>query len=289
MNGSSVARLAAVALLALPLPARAQTDRAQTDAPAAATEAAKPADAAEPAPEALAQAWFDQLYGADSIAIWRSEWAGGELVYGVARRWHLGQPEIFVHIFAPRAYDELNFLLREREDARSELLYYRTPKLFPGGAKAARVMPTSVPAPLERMPFAQGLPALVDVKPPVASDFAFTRLPDASVAKRPCRVLEGRPRSAELGFDRVRLSLARETGVALETAWYSADTLLRRVLVDPADVRDYDGRMLPARISVEQPGNETQVYALSSLRIDPVFPDVLFTTQNLKLGRFPSY
>ncbi len=267
---STLAWLAVVAGLALPAPAPAQSG------------------AADPPPEALVQGWLDQLYGGDSVGIWRTEWAGGELVYGVARRWNLGKPEVFLHIFTPVRFDEMNYLLRERPDARMELLYYRSPKLFSRGAKTARVMPTTVPPPLERLPFVEGLPALVDVKPPDVADFTFTRLPDARVANRPCRVVEGRPRSAELGFDRVRFSLANETGVALETVWFAGDEILRRVVIEPGDVADYDGRYVAKRFSVERLASATQIYTLSSLRIDPAFPDVLFTTQNLKLGHFPS-
>ncbi len=279
MARSSAAWLAALAFLAATPLARAESVPEPVSEPAV----------AEPAPEALAQAWFDQLHGGASAGVWRTEWAGGEIVFGVARRWEDARPEVFVHIFTPRVYDELNFLLREREDARVELLYYRTPKLFPGGRKTARVMPTSVPAPLERLPFAEGLPAVGDVLPSRAADYTFPRLPDARLANRAGRVIEGRPKAADLGFDVVRFTLARESGVALETAWFKSGELARRVVVEPADVRDFEGRMLPTRISVERPANDTQVFSISPLRIDPVFPDLQFTTQNLKLGRFPSF
>lgn len=244
---------------------------------------------AEPEPEALAQAWFDQLFGGDAVEIWKTEWAGRELVFAVARRWQAGRPELFVHILAPRAYDELNFLLRDRKKDEPELLYYRTPKMFPGGRKAARVMPTSVPTPLERLPFAEGMPAMADISPPRASEYSFTRLPDANVANRPCRVIEGRAQARDLGFDRVRFSLAKETGVALETVWLKGDEIVRRVDIEPGAAQDNGGRFLPTRRSVELPGSGTQVFTLGQLMLDPDFPDQLFTTQNLKLGRFPSY
>ena len=270
MANSTWALLVTLALAAPPAPVRAES-------------------AAEPTPEALAQAWFDQLFGGNAIEYWTTEWAGGELVFAVARRWQAGRPEVFVHLLAPRAYAELNLLLRDRAEGRLELLYYRTPKLFPAGAKAARVMPASMPTPLERLPFADGLPALADIAPARASDYAFTRLPDTRVANQLCRVIEGRPHATDLGFDRIRLSLAHETGVALETAWLLGEKLVRRVEVEPSAVRDYEGRFLPTRRSVERAGTDTQVFALARLMLDPVLPDQLFTTQNLKLGRFPSY
>jgi hypothetical protein len=281
MAGSILSWLAALALVALTaVPARAEGP----EAPGAGT-----ASAAEPTAEALAQAWFDQLYGGNSVAIWTSEWGGSEFVLGVARRWEAGRPEVFVHVFSPRVYDELNFLLRERDEQRLELLYFRTPKLFRGGQKAARVATTRVPDPLERLPFAEGLPAVVDVEPVRAGDYVFTRLPDTKFANRPCRVIEGKPRATNLGFDLVRITLASETGVALETAWFQSGEIVRRAQVDPADVRDYDGRALPSRITVERPGNSAQIFSVRSLRLDPPLPDQLFTTQNLRLGHFPSY
>jgi hypothetical protein len=269
-----IARACLVAL-ALALPARAQS----------------PAEAppAEPAPEALAQAWFDQLFGGDAFEIWQTEWSGESLSYGVARRWQEGRPELFVHIVAPRAYDELNFLLRERDEQRFEILYYRTPKLFPGGSKTARVMPIAKPGPLERLPFAPGLPVIAELVPAHSGEYTWSRLPATRIKTADCRVIEGRPLAADRGFDRVVLALARETGVALDTKWFQGASLVRHVTTAPADVRDEDGRFLPIRRSVEQPGQEIQDFVSLRLMLDPVFPEQLFTTQNLKTGRFPTY
>jgi hypothetical protein len=243
----------------------------------------------EPAPEALAQAWFDQRWGGDAVELWTTEWSGQSLSYGVARHWEAGRPQVFVAILAPHTYVELNFLLREREDASLEVLYYRTPKLFPLGRKTARVMPIAHPTPLERLPFAPGLPAISEVEPVRASDYAFTRLPDATVAKQPCRLIAGRPHATDLGFERVVYALSRETGVALETTWFAKDKAVRRVTTLPSDVRDEDGRFLPVRRTVDVLGLETQHFVRTRLMLDPVFPDRQFTTQNLKTGRFPSY
>ncbi len=274
----SIARAGLFALglaTALAVPARGQSP------------AAAPAD--EPAPEALARGWFEQAFGGAVLEIWQTEWAGESLSYGVARRWAEGRPEIFLHILAPRAYEELNFLLRERDEKRFEILYYRTPKLFPAGQKAARVMPIAKPGPMERLPFAPGLPAIADLVPPDAGDYAWARLADVRIQGADCRVIEGRPLRDDLGFDRVRLSLARQTGVALDTDWFQGERRVRRVTTRPADVREEDGRFLPSRRSVEQPGQDTQVFENLRLMIDPVFPEQQFTTQNLKTGRFPTY
>lgn len=243
----------------------------------------------EPGAEALAEAWLSQRFGGDAVEIWRTEWAARELVYGVARRWQTAHPEVVVRVLKPHQYTEVGFLVRERSDARTEVLYYRSPKLFPAGKKAARVMPFSKPDPLERLPFAPGLPALSLVWPGRTADYTFTRLPDADVAGQPCRRIEGRPRAADPGFDVFVAALSRETGVALDTQWLRKGNLVRRVTTAPEDVKDYDGRLVPTRLLVEVPGNESQEYRLEKLMIDAVLPDPFFATQNLKTGRFPSY
>ena len=117
-------------------------------------------------------------------------------------------------------------------------------------------MPTSVPDPLERLAVRGGLPAIVDVEPARAADYTFTRLPDARVANRALPRDRGPPVATDLGFDRRRASRWRARRVwRSRPSWLQAATLVRRVDVDPADVRDYDGRFLPTRRSVERPGN----------------------------------
>ena len=104
-------------------------------------------------------------------------------------------------------------------------------------------------------------------------------------------MIEGRPRKGDLRLRRGPLtSLATETDVALETAWLQAGELVRRVERGPRRrCSDYDGRMLPVAHERRAAGKRHAESSSSTLRIDPALPDQLFTTQNLKLGRFPSY
>jgi hypothetical protein len=179
--------------------------------------------------------------------------------------------------------------MRERDERRLQILYYRTPQIFSAGRKAARVMPISKPDLIERLPFVPGLPVIGTVYPSRAEDFTFTRLPDQEVFGQRCRVVEGRPKQPQETFDSVVALLSRESGVALDTQWRRRDRLVRRVTTAPQDVRDFGDRFVPERIVVEIPGQSNQEFRLVSLKLDVALPDQLFADSNLKTGRFPSY
>lgn len=244
----------------------------------------------EPTAEALAAAWLEQRFGGDAVEIWRTTWASQELDYGVARRWRAERPEVLVRVLKPHQWDELGFLLRERPDGSTQVLYYRTPQIFPMGRKAARVMPIAKPDLIERLPFVPGLPVIATVFPSRARDFEFTRLPDQEVFGEACRVIQGRLKKPEETFDTFVALLSRKTGVAVDTQWRRRDKLVRRVTAAPEDVKDYGGgRFLPARVVVEIPGQSNQEFRLAQLMLDVALPDQLFADSNLKTGRFPSY
>ena len=253
--------------------------------PAAAQDAAP-----EPSAEALAAAWFEQRFGENAVEVWSTTWAAQTLVYGVARRWTAGKPEVLLRILKPHQYEELGFLMRRvSSDDRLQIVYYRTPKLFPGGRKAARVMTIAKPDLIERLPFVAGLPVIGTVYPAKVEDFVFERRPDQEISGQPCRVIAGRLKKPEETWDSFVASLSRKSGVALDTQWLRRGKLVRRVIAAPEDVKDFDGHALADRVVVEIPGQDNQEFKLLNLRIDPAMPDQLFADSNLKTGRFPSY
>jgi hypothetical protein len=244
-------------------------------------------------PDATAAELFalasEQAFGANSVEIWKSSWSGQELTFGVARRWQGGKVEVVLRVFAPHKYDPLSFLLRPRESGVPAIEYYRSPKLFPIDAKSGRTLDIQVASPIERLPFAPGLPAPVDLWPAHSSDFQLTRLPDADVDGKPCRVLEARLRRSDGAYDRIVTSLARDSNVALDTQYLRGELLVRRVTIAWHDIDRSDARPVARRRSVDRPGEQTQILTLERFSLDPVFPDKLFTSSNLRTGRFPSY
>lgn len=253
--------------------------------------AARAADeAAEPTAEALARAWMEQRFGGDAIEIWRTSWAGQDMAYGVARRWKSGRAEVLLRVLQPRRWEEMGFLMRQLPERGLQIVYYRSPEMFPAGRKAARVMPIAKPDLIERLPFVPGLPVIGTVYPAPLDELAFRHLPDEEVFGESCRVIEGRAKQPQETWDSFVALLSRKTGVSLDTQWRRRDRLVRRVTAAPQDVRDYGGgRFLPERIVVEVPGQSNQEFRMMQLMLDVALPDQLFKDVNLKTGRFPSY
>jgi hypothetical protein len=243
----------------------------------------------EPNATELAALGADQAFGANAVEVWKSDWSDQELTFGVARRWQSGRAEVLLHVFAPHKYEALAFLLRARGTTAPAIEYFRSPKLFPIDRLSGRTLEVQVASPIERLPFAPGLPAPADLWPPRAADFQLTRLPDAEIEGKPCRVLEQRMRRSDGAYDRIVTSLARDSNVALETRFLRGEHLVRRVTISWHDIDHTDARPVARRRSVERPGEATQILTLERFSLDPVFPDQLFTSSNLRTGRFPSY
>ena len=230
-----------------------------------------------------------QAFGSSAIEVWQSDWQGQQLTFGVARRWQGGRVEVLLRVLVPHRYEPLAFLLRARENGSPAIEYFRSPRLFPIDPTTGRTLEIQVASPIERLPFAPGLPALADLWPPRAADFQVARLPDGEVEGRPCRVLEQRLRRRDGAYDRIVTSLARDSNLALETRFLRGDRLVRRVTIAPTDIDRTEARPIARRRTIERPGEATQVLTLARFSLDPVFPDQLFTSSNLRAGRFPSY
>jgi outer membrane lipoprotein-sorting protein len=241
-------------------------------------------DAAELAKRAAAAA-----FGSDAVEIWKSDWQGQELSFGVARRHENGKLELYLRVFAPHKYDPLAFLIEARKDGLPGILYYRSPRVFPPGRLIDRTLDVEIASPLEPLPFVPGLPSLVDLWPRRAEDYAVARLADDASDGTPCRVLESRPKTEDGAYDRIVSLLAKDSDVALETRYYRGDKLVRKVTIAAADLDTSAGRAFARKRVVEKTGEPPQVLSLERFSLDPVFPDQLFTSLNLRAGRFPSY
>jgi hypothetical protein len=248
--------------------------------------------AAEPEPSAveLAQRAAAQAFGGDAVEVWKSDWNGDELVFGVARRHQSGKLQVVLRVLAPHKYEPLSFLIQPGAGGAPIIEYYRSPRLFdPRDPRIGRTLEVQVASPIERLPFVPGLPALADLWPPRDDGASLARLPDESVDGTACRALERRLREPDGAYDRVVTLLARDSDLALESRFYLGDKLVRRVAVAAKDVDRSGDRPVARRRVVESPGDADQILSLERFSLDPVLPDQLFTSQNLRTGRFPSY
>jgi hypothetical protein len=237
--------------------------------------------------EELAAVATEQAFGSSAIEVWKSDWQDQQITWGVARRWQSGRVEVLLRVLEPHKYESLGFLFRPRESGAPAILYFRSPKLFE--RNPGKMLELPVASPIERLPFAPGLPALADLWPARAEDFQVARLPDTEVDGKPCRVLEQRPLRLDGAYDRIVTSLARDSNLALETRFLLGERLVRRVTISPADIDRTDARPVARRRTIDRPGEASQVLTLARFSLDPVFPDQLFTSSNLRTGRFPSY
>lgn len=246
---------------------------------------------AEPSAAELAQRAAAQAFGGDALEVWKSEWNDQELVFGIARRHASGKLELFLRVLAPHKYEPLSFLLQPGADGAPIIEYYRSPKLFDPresrDPRIGRTLEVQVASAIERLPFVPGLPTLAELWPP-RDGASLTRLADESSDGIPCRVLERKLREPDGAYDRVVTLVARDSDLSLESRFYLGDKLVRRVASAAKDVDTSGERPVIRRRVVEQPGDADQVLSLERFSPDPVFPDQLFTSQNLRTGRFPS-
>lgn len=242
----------------------------------------------EPNAAQLAALANERAFGTNAVEVWKSEWQNFEVSYGVARRWTGGKLEVFVRVFEPHKYDPLSFLLRARDDGGPGIEYFRSPKLFGIDARSGRTLDVVVASPIERLPFVPGLPALAELWPQRLADFELARQPDRESDGKPCRVLEERLRHSDGDYDRIVTLLARDSSLALETQYLRGERLVRRVTVLASDIENGEAPHVRRR-TVERPGEVDQVFTLENFNLDPVLPDQLFTSSNLRTGRFPSY
>lgn len=244
---------------------------------------------AEPTAAQLAAAAQEQRFGGNVVEVWETDWQGLQLQLGMARRYTGGQPEVLLRVLQPHKYETLAFLLRQRKNEEPSATYYRSSKMFPPSRKTGRTLDAVVASWIERLPFVGGLPTLSDLWPRKLSDFTYARLPDETIENVKCQVFESRPKRPDAGFDRIVTVLTPDSHVALETRWLRGDKVVRLDRVGVKDIEKTEGGAIARRHEIVQGRDAPQIVVVGRFSLDPVLPDQLFTTSNLRIGRFPSY
>lgn len=245
---------------------------------------ALPARAVTPSdPTALAEAYFDETERFDALSTYESRRGPLRMLFSVSRRWRDGLAELLFDIREPQAYDHFALLARQTRDGSDDLFAYL------GEYTERRVRRLSAPD-LERQAIFN-LFALGDFRPFAPGELRYEAAPDALVDATPCRVVIGRPVGLDtLGFDRIELAFAADTGLLLESRYFRGEREFRRISIAPADYQELHGRRLPMRRTARSWGTsgETELL-LKTIVPTPELPDELFSNRNLVVQRFPEF
>ncbi len=242
-----------------------------------------PAAAALPEdPTALAEAYFEESERFDAFVTYENRRGPIRVLFTVARRWHDGLAELLFDVREPTSFRKWALLARQTRGGSDDLFAYL------GEATGRRVRRFSAPD-LERQAM-YSVFALGDFRPFAPGELKYEAAPDAVVADTKCRVVTGRPVEGALGFDRVELAFAADTGLLLESRFFRGEQEFRRISISPDAYEVHDGRRLPMRrIARGYADNGETELVMRSVLATPDLPDELFSHKNLVAQRFPDF
>ncbi len=233
-------------------------------------------------PAALAEAYFDESERFDAFITYESKRGPARMLFTVARRWRDGLAELLFDVREPIAFRKFALLARQTRGGSDDLFAYL------GESTGRRVRRFSAPD-LERQAV-YSVFALGDFRPFALGELSYQAAPDTGVAGTPCRVVIGRPALDALGFDRVELAFAADTGLLLESRFFRREQEFRRISIPPDAYEVHDGRRLPMRRIAHGYADrgETEL-VVKRLLATPDLPDDLFSHRNLVAQRFPDF
>jgi hypothetical protein len=233
-------------------------------------------------PTALAEGYFDETERFDALITVESRRGPASMLFTLARRWHDGLAELLFDVREPTAFRKVALLARQNRGGSDDLFGYM------GDATSRRVHRFAA-ADLEREA-AYSLFALGDFRPFAPGELHYEAAADSRVAETSCRVVIGRPAGNTLGFDRIELAFAADSGLLLESRYFRGEREFRRISTTPADFAEHDGRRLPMRRVAHSwaDGGETELL-IKRLLPTPDLPDELFSNRNLVAQHFPNF
>ena len=233
-------------------------------------------------PAALAEAYFDETERFDAFVTYENRRGPARVLFTLARRWHDGLAELLFDVREPTAFRKYALLARQTRGGSDDLFAYM------GEVTGRRVRRFSAPD-LERQAV-YSVFALGDFRPFALGELSYQAAPDASVADTNCRVVIGRPARDSLGFDRVELAFAADTGLLLESRFFRGEQEFRRISIPPDAYEVHDGRRLPMRRIAHSyaDSGETEL-EVKRVLATPDLPDELFSHRNLMAQHFPDF
>jgi hypothetical protein len=244
---------------------------------AAPAAAAIPEDATE-----LAEAYFDESERFDAFVTYEVRKGPIRALFTLARRWHDGLAELLFDVREPTSFRKWALLARQTRGGSDDLFAYL------GESTGRRVRRFSAPD-LERQAI-YSVFALGDFRPFARGELRYEAAPDTVVAGTPCRVVIGHPVEGALGFDRIELAFAADSGLLLESGYFRGAKLVRQISIPLDGYQVVDGRRLPMRrIARSWPDSGETELVMQRVLETPDLPDELFSHRNLVAQRFPDF
>ncbi|HTO70567.1 MAG TPA: outer membrane lipoprotein-sorting protein [Myxococcota bacterium] len=243
---------------------------------------AVPAPAAPVDARALAESYFDETERFDALLTYEVKRGPASSVFSIARRWRAGLAELLIDIREPASFDKWAMLLRETRGGSDDLF------LYAGDATNRRVVRLAS-AHLERQAVFE-LFSIGDYRPTPRGELEYETAPDAEIDTVPCRAVVARTPHSFVGFDKVELYFAADTGLLLQSRFFRDGREVRRLSTTPADYRDIGGHRLPFHRVARRwaDGGETEIVLQRAVET-PDLPDELFTDFNLRVQHFPKF
>ena len=255
---------------------------------AVATVGSQAAAAIPEDPAALAEGYFDESERFDAFATYENRRGPLRMLFTVARRWHDGLAELLFDVREPTALRKVALLARQTRGGSDDLFAYLGGLTGMGDIANRRVRRLAAPD-LERQAVFSVF-AIGDFRPFAPGELRYDAAPDAVVADTKCRVVIGRSDADTLGFDRVELAFAADTGLLLESRYFRGDKEFRRISISPDAYEEHDGRRLPMRrIARSWPDSGETELVTKHVLATPDLPDELFSNKNLVAQRFPNF
>jgi len=250
---------------------------------------ARPASAVVPTdPTELAEAYFNESERFDAFLTYENRRGPLRVLFTISRRWRDGLAELLFDVREPSAFREYALLAKQTRAGSDDLFVYLPDGPGFAGGSGRRVRRLSAPS-FEREAVYQ-IFALGDFRPFAKGELLYEAAPDETIEGTPCRVVSARPAHDTLGFTRIELAFAADTGLLLESRFFRDSQQFRRVSIAPGDYETHDGRRIPMRRTARSWANagETEM-VLVSLLATPDLPDELFSHKNLIVQRFPEF
>jgi hypothetical protein len=125
-----------------------------------------------------------------------------------------------------------------------------------------------------------------DIEPKQAADYKVSLAGLGALKDDPCVILDIRARPHfESTYEKMVSCIESERGLIYWTEFYRKGSVVKRLEVDPRDVREIGTKFIPFTMTVATPRNRSETLVLTeSYELRPVIPDSLFTTWNLEAG-----